>query len=189
MPPGVLRAFCGRYQTGGHGRLRPARGPHLVRTLRSTRRGVSPRTPDETPSRRNLGRAMLSVGGVRLDSVLQWWRRLFGVFPACDSEPGSVSAPSLVTPTRCPVAGIAWFPFATMTCDPSQPAPPHTASVEQPVSQSSGSVRGACAPSRTRQTDYLAALAKLAGERFLATDACCYQLIIFCAASGYPNCR
>src|SRR5829696_3158648 len=73
-------------------------------------------------------RALRPVSVVRPDSALQWWRRLFRVFPAGDSEPGSVSAPSLVTPTRCPVAGSAWFPLATMTCDPSLPAPPHTAS-------------------------------------------------------------
>lgn len=55
-----------------------------------------------TPSRRNRGRAILSVGSVRLDSVLQWWRRLLGVFPVGDSEPGSVSAPSLVTRPGAP---------------------------------------------------------------------------------------
>ena len=143
------------------GLVRPAHGPHLVRTPRLTRRGVSPRTPvtersdgggcqparfpfgpfedagrgdppyarsASMPSRRNRGRAILSAGGVCLDSALQWWRRLFRVFPAGDSESGSVSAPSLVTPTRRPRPGIAWFPLATLTRGWSLPAPPHTAS-------------------------------------------------------------
>ena len=114
---------------------------------------------------------MLSGGGVRLDSALQWWRRLFRVFPAGDSEPGSVIGPITGDPDPVPVAGSAWFPLATMTCDPSLPAPPHTASVEQPVSQSGGSVRGACAPSRTGPVDHLCTLGKLAGGGFLATEA------------------
>jgi hypothetical protein len=41
----------------------------------------------------------------------------------------------------------------------------------QPVGQGRGPGRGVCAPSRTRQSDHLAALGKLAGGRFLATDA------------------
>src|SRR6476619_3598539 len=58
-----------------------------------------------------------------------------------------------------------------MTCDRSLPAPPHTASIEQPVSQSSGSGRGACAPSRTGPADHLGTPGKLAGGGFLATGA------------------
>ena len=58
-----------------------------------------------TPSPRNRGRAILSAGGVCLDSVLQWWLRLLRVFPVCDSEPGSVFGPITgdplsVTPSR-----------------------------------------------------------------------------------------
>src|SRR5262249_32488580 len=34
--------------------------------------------------------AILSPGGVCLDSALQWWVRLLGVSPVSDSEPGSV---------------------------------------------------------------------------------------------------
>src|SRR5215203_4832932 len=56
-----------------------------------------------------------------------------------------------------------------MTCDPSLPAPPHTASFEQPVKQSHGSVGGACAPRRTGPVDHLDTLGKLAGGGFLAT--------------------
>ena len=36
------------------------------------------------------GRAILSFGGVCLDSALQWWFRLLRVFPVCDCESGSV---------------------------------------------------------------------------------------------------
>jgi hypothetical protein len=36
------------------------------------------------------GLAILSPGGVCLDSALYWWRGLLGVFPVCDSESGSV---------------------------------------------------------------------------------------------------
>src|SRR5262249_59827857 len=43
-----------------------------------------------TPSQRNRGRAILSFGGVCLDSALQWWLRLLQVFPVCDCESGSV---------------------------------------------------------------------------------------------------
>src|SRR5262249_23256908 len=51
------------------------------------------------------GRAILSAGGVCLDSVLQWWLRLHRVFPVGDSEPGSVFGPitgdpAPVTPSR-----------------------------------------------------------------------------------------
>ena len=53
-----------------------------------------------TPSRRNRGRVILTAGGVCPDSALQWWRGLLRVLPAGDPEPGSVSAPSRVTPTR-----------------------------------------------------------------------------------------
>jgi hypothetical protein len=58
-----------------------------------------------TPSPRNRGRAMLSAGGVCLDSACDWWHRLLGVFPACDFEPGSVFGlitgdPDPVTPCR-----------------------------------------------------------------------------------------
>src|SRR5271165_6783883 len=38
--------------------------------------------------------------GVRVDSVLQWWLRLLGVFPVCNCEPGRFSASSLVTTVR-----------------------------------------------------------------------------------------
>jgi hypothetical protein len=43
---------------------------------------------------------------------------------------------------------------------------------EQPVGQIRGCGRREYAPSRTRERDHLGALGKLAGERFLATDAC-----------------
>src|SRR5262249_23507707 len=43
-----------------------------------------------TPSPRNQGRAILSLGGVCLDSACDWWLRLLGVFPVWDFEPGSV---------------------------------------------------------------------------------------------------
>src|SRR5262245_3411105 len=48
---------------------------------------------------------MLRAGGVCLGSALQWWFRLLGVFPVCDSEPGSVFGPITgdpdpVTPSR-----------------------------------------------------------------------------------------
>ena len=74
---------------------------------------------------------ILNAGGVCLDSVRQWWLRLLRVFPVCDSEPGSVFGliigdPDPVTPSR-----IAWFPFATVTCDSSLPPPPHTALVDR----------------------------------------------------------
>ena len=40
---------------------------------------------------------------------------------------GAFSASSLVTPTRGPLPGSAWFPFATVLGDLSLPPPPHTA--------------------------------------------------------------
>src|SRR5262245_25301611 len=57
------------------------------------------------PSPRNRGRASLSLDGVCLDSVLQWWFRLLQVFPVEDSEPGSVFGlitgdPDPVPPSR-----------------------------------------------------------------------------------------
>src|SRR5262249_42324965 len=81
-----------------------------------------------TPSPRNRGRAILSPGGVCLDSALHWWLRRLRVFPVWDSESGSVFGlitgdPLPVTPSRS-----AWFPFATVSCDWSLPPPPHTAS-------------------------------------------------------------
>src|SRR5262249_6994974 len=61
---------------------------------------------------------ILSPGGVRLDSALQWWRRLLRVFPVCDSEPGSVFGlitgdPDPVIPSRdcaVPVCNRDLFP-------------------------------------------------------------------------------
>ena len=46
-----------------------------------------------TPSRRNRGRAILSLGGVCLDSGWRMVVRLPGVFPVSDSESGSVFGP------------------------------------------------------------------------------------------------
>jgi hypothetical protein len=43
-----------------------------------------------TPSPRNRGRVILNAGGVCVGSALQWWLRLFRVFPVCDRESGSV---------------------------------------------------------------------------------------------------
>src|SRR5262249_9358143 len=40
---------------------------------------------------------------------------------------GGFSAPSLATPTRGLLPGLAWFPFATVIRDRSLPPPPHTA--------------------------------------------------------------
>src|SRR5881275_705174 len=70
------------------------------------------------PSRRNRVRAILSAGGVCLDSALQWWRRLLRVFPACDSEPGSVFGlitgdPDPVTPSRDRVVPVCNSDFIT----------------------------------------------------------------------------
>jgi hypothetical protein len=54
---------------------------------------------------------------VCLDSVCDWWLRLLGVFPVCDFEPGRVFGLIIGDPDPVPLAGIAWFPFATLTCD------------------------------------------------------------------------
>src|SRR5205807_7283417 len=75
---------------------------------------------------RNWGRAILSLGGVCLDSALQWWPRLLGVFPVWDSEPGSVFGlltgdPDPGTPSRDRVVPVC-------NGDLSLPPPPHTAS-------------------------------------------------------------
>jgi hypothetical protein len=70
-----------------------------------------------TPSPRNRGRVILIAGRGCLDSALQWWLRLLGVFPEWDSEPGSVFGPITGDPDPVSLAGIAWFPFATLTWD------------------------------------------------------------------------
>ena len=96
-----------------------------------------------------------------LDSALQWWLRLLGVFPVCDSEPGRFSASSLVTTVPVTPCRIACFPFGTVTfITAASPAHCLLTEVEQPVRQGSGPGRGACAPSRTRQRNHLAAQTK-----------------------------
>src|SRR5262249_60000169 len=42
------------------------------------------------PIAKEPGLAILSPGGVCLDSALHWWLRLLRVVPVCNSEPGSV---------------------------------------------------------------------------------------------------
>ena len=42
------------------------------------------------PIAKEPGLAILSAGGVCLDSALHWWLRLLRVVPVCNSEPGSV---------------------------------------------------------------------------------------------------
>src|SRR6516162_5719999 len=78
-----------------------------------------------TPSPRNRGRAILSLGGVCLDSACDWWHGLQGVFPVGDSESGSVFGliigdPDPVTPCRKRVVPVC-------TTNLSLPPPPHTA--------------------------------------------------------------
>jgi hypothetical protein len=98
---------------------------------------------------------------VRPDSARQWWPRLFRVFPVCDSEPGRFSASSLVTTVPVTPCRIACFPFGTVTfITAASPAHCLLTEVEQPVRQGSGPGRGACAPSRTRQRNHLAAQTK-----------------------------
>jgi hypothetical protein len=80
-----------------------------------------------TPSPRNRGRAILSAGGVCLGSALHWWLGLLGVFPVCNPEPGSFFGLISGDPDPVTRSRTAWFPLATLTCDQSQPAPPHTA--------------------------------------------------------------
>src|ERR1700675_2376254 len=79
-----------------------------------------------TPSPRNRGRAMLSLGGVCLDSALRWWLRLFEVFPVWDSEPGSVFG--LITGDPDPVNLFQDRVVPVCNPDVSLPTPPHTAS-------------------------------------------------------------
>src|SRR4051794_35767483 len=55
-----------------------------------------------TPSPRKRGRAILSAGGVRLGSALQWWRGPLRVLPVGDSEPGSVFGPITGDPDLVP---------------------------------------------------------------------------------------
>ncbi len=50
-------------------------------------------SPRENTIAKEPGRAILSAGGVCLDSALQWWLRLLRVVPVGDSEPGSVFGP------------------------------------------------------------------------------------------------
>ena len=98
---------------------------------------------------------------MRPDSARQWWPRLFRVFPVCDSEPGRFSASSLVTTVPVTPCRIACFPFGTVTfITAASPAHCLLTEVEQPVRQGSGPGRGACAPSRTRQRNHLAAQTK-----------------------------
>jgi len=42
------------------------------------------------PIAKEPGFAILSSGGVCLDSALHWWLRRLRVVPVCNSEPGSV---------------------------------------------------------------------------------------------------
>src|SRR5262249_32037118 len=107
-----------------------------------------------TPSPRNRGRAILSDGRVCLGSALHWWLRLLGVFPVCNPEPGGGIGPITGDPRPRSRPGVAWFPLVTLTCDPSQPAPPHTALVGRGrPSRQTGPWPG---PGRLRAEEYLA---------------------------------
>jgi hypothetical protein len=94
-------------------------------------------------------------------------RRFTGGLDSCESSPfatlsrGAFSAPSLVTPIRADTSRDRVVPVCNT--DLSLPTPPHTASVEQPVRQGSGSGRRECAPRRTREKDHLGALGKPSG--------------------------
>jgi hypothetical protein len=105
-------------------------------------------------------------------------RRFNGGLDSGESSPfatlsrGAFSASSLVTPIRPDSSRDRVVPVCNT--DLSLPTPPHTALVDRGRTASRTGqwpCRSACAPRRIRQTDYLGALGKLAGGRFLVTDA------------------
>src|SRR5262249_19729483 len=127
-----------------------------------------------TPSPRNRGWTMLRAGGVCLDSACDWWHRLQGVFPACDSEPGSVFGviigdPDPVTPCRKRVVPVCNTDLSLLTA--ASPAPrlgagpltgrcarlPATAGRQQPSQSARLAARQqrACAPRRSGEKDHL----------------------------------
>src|SRR5262245_41110589 len=103
-------------------------------------------------------------------------RRFTGGLDSKESSPlatlsrGAFSAPSLVTRPARILPAIAWFPFVTLTrpCRLTR-TPPCLIEGGQPVRQGSGPGRSTCAHRKPRRTDYLGALGKPAGGRFLVT--------------------
>src|SRR6516165_10090325 len=79
-----------------------------------------------TPSPRNRDRAILSLGGVCLDSVCDWWLDSFESSPYVTLSRGAFSASSLVTPIGAEASRDRVVPVCNT--DWSLPTPPHTAS-------------------------------------------------------------